>query len=158
MSADRKYPPVETRDRIRKWCDLQERAHADVRKKLAAWGVYGDEAEQIIADLISGDFLNEERFSRAFARGKFRMKRWGWMKIERELRQKGVSAHSLKAAREEYDEEDDGSVLAHLLENKARLISESDPYKRRVKLTRYAAGKGYAFDEIRQALEQMGEE
>ncbi len=158
MGAGRKYPPGETRDRMRKWCDLQERAHSDVRKKLVSWGVYGDEAEQIIAELISEDYLNEERFSRAFARGKFRIKRWGWMKIERELRMKGVSAYSLKAAREEYDEEDDGSVLAELLKKKARLITENDPYKLRAKLTRYAVGKGYGFDEIRKATEQMGEE
>jgi len=158
MAAERKYPPIETLDRIRKWCDMQERAHSDVRRKLSAWGVYGDESENIIAELISGNYLNEERYARAFARGKFRIKHWGWRKIESSLRAKAVSKFSIAAAREEYDEEDHSDVLYTLLLKKRNMLKESDPYKRKAKLMRFAAGKGYDFDATRQALERLGEE
>ncbi|MFN2429852.1 MAG: recombinase RecX, partial [Cryomorphaceae bacterium] len=66
MDYNRKYPPFETRERIMKWCAMQERAHFDADNKLRSWGVPEDEREQIIAELITDNFLNEERHARAF--------------------------------------------------------------------------------------------
>lgn len=155
MSIERKYPPLETLDRIRVWCDMQERAHSDVRKKLRSWGVYGDEIEGIIAELIGGNYLNEERFATAFATGKFRIKKWGWRKIEAGLRQKGVSAYSMKAAKDAYEQEDHNSVLLNLLERKRAALRETDFYALRAKLQRYAAAKGYQSEEVYKALEEL---
>ena len=62
---------------IQKYCALQERCHQEVRFKLIEHSIYGDILEELIADLITNDFLNEERFAKTYARGKFRMKNWG---------------------------------------------------------------------------------
>ncbi len=155
MAEPRKYPPIETLDRLRKWCAVQERAHSDVRRKLYSWGVYGDEVEGIIAELISGNYLNEERYARAFAQGKFRIKKWGWNKIEVALRQKGISDYSMRAARETFEEQDHSDVLFELLLKKRALIRESDPYKLKAKLMRYAVSKGYDFAEARKVLDKL---
>lgn len=155
MAVDRKYPPIETLDRIRVWCDMQERAHSDVRKKLRSWGVYGEEVEGIIAELIGGNYLNEERFATAFATGKFRIKKWGWRKIEAGLRQKGVSAYSMQAAKTAYEQEDHSKVLLNLLERKRATLRETDSYAVRSKLLRYAASKGYSPEEVYKALEDL---
>lgn len=155
MASGRKYPPLETLERIKAWCALQERAHSDVRTKLRSWGVYGDEAEGIVAELIGGNFLNEARFATAFASGKFRIKKWGWRKIEAGLRQKGISAYSMQAARAVYDEEDHEEVLLSLLRRKRETYKEADPYVLRGKLLRYAASKGYGAEEVHKALDDI---
>lgn len=153
--ATRKYPPQETLERMRAWCDLQERAHSEARKKLNAWGVYGEEAENILAELIGGNYLNEERFARAFARGKSRIKAWGWKKIEMALKAKGVSSYSLKAAFEEIDQEEYMAGLINLAEKKERLLSESNPFRRKQKLLKFLVGKGYSYDEAKKAVEEV---
>jgi regulatory protein len=155
MAAKRKYPPLETVERIKSWCDRQERAHSEVRRKLTSWGVYGEETENIIAELISSDFLNEERYARAFARGKSRLKAWGWRKIKSELKARGISDYSLKMAREEIDEDEYQRQLIGLLEKKANSVKASNEFEKRQKIYRYLTGKGYAMDEIRKAWEVL---
>ena len=153
MNPERKYPPFETRDRIKKWCDLQERAHSDVVKKLYTWGVWADEADQIVSELITNNYLNEERFARAFARGRFRIKRWGWKKIERELKQKSVSKYSIALAREEIDPEDYNETLKEVLAKKRPFIKGKSDWERNQKLLRYAVGRGYEYEEVLKLLE-----
>lgn len=153
--AIRKYPPQETLDRMKSWCDLQERAHSDARIKLRGWGVYGDEAENILAELISQNYLNEERFSRAFARGKYRIKAWGWKKIEAALKAKGISDFSLKAAKDEIDPSEYYEGLLNLAAKKERLLNESHPFRRKQKLLRFLVSKGYSYDEAKKAAEEV---
>ncbi len=153
--AIRKYPPQETLDRMKLWCDLQERAHSEARKKLNSWGVYGEEAENILAVLISENYLNEERFARAFARGKSRIKAWGWKKIEMTLKAKGVSSFSLKAAFEEIDQDEYLAGLINLATKKERLMSEPNPFRRKQKLLQFLVGKGYSYDEAKKAVEEV---
>ncbi|HKK39902.1 MAG TPA: regulatory protein RecX [Cryomorphaceae bacterium] len=140
---------------MKAWCDLQERAHSEARKKLNGWGVYGEEAENILAELIGANYLNEERFARAFARGKSRIKAWGWKKIEMALKAKGVSAYSLKAALEEIDQEEYFAGLINLAQKKERLLSEPHPFRRKQKLLRFLVGKGYSYDEAKKAVEEV---
>ena len=155
MAAERKYPPLETLERIKAWCDRQERAHSEVRRKLASWAVYGEETENIIAELISTDYLNEERYARAFARGKSRLKAWGWRKIKNELKAGGVSDFSLKMAREEIDEDEYRQGLYRLLEKKASSVKASNAFEKRQKVYRYLVGKGYEMDDIKEAWEVL---
>jgi regulatory protein len=153
--AHRKYPPEETFERMKAWCDLQERAHSEARKKLSSWGVYGEESENIIAELISLNYLNEERFARAFARGKSRIKSWGWKKIEVELKARGVSEYSIKCAYEEIDREEYLSQLFSLAEKKNRLIREANSFKKNQKLLRFLVSKGYSYEEANLAVKEV---
>ena len=78
-----------------------------MRSKLIELGVYGDALESVIADLISDNFLNEERFAKVYAGGKFRIKHWGRIKIVQELKSKKISEYSIKKAlASEINEED----------------------------------------------------
>ena len=84
--------------RIRHYCAYQERAQQEVRNKLYELGMSKDEVEEILADLIGENFLNEERFAIQFAGGHFRIKGWGKLKISQALNQKKVSAYNIKKA------------------------------------------------------------
>lgn len=156
MAIRRKYPPAETLERMRAWCGIQERAHSEARSKLASWGVFGDEAESLIAELIGSNYLNEERFARAYASGKSRIKGWGWRKIEMNLKKKGVSAFSIRLAREEIDENQYHADLIKLVRKKWPTISGKSEFERSQKMFRFLAGKGFTTEEARKAMEEVG--
>ncbi|MFM1929773.1 MAG: hypothetical protein RL387_1101 [Bacteroidota bacterium] len=88
---------------IRRFCAYQERAQQEVRDKLYEYGMTKDEVEEILSDLISENFLNEERFAFQFAGGHFRIKGWGKVKISHALKQKRVSPYNIKKALQSID-------------------------------------------------------
>jgi regulatory protein len=88
---------------IRRFCAYQERAQQEVRDKLYEYGMTKDEVEEILSDLISENFLNEERFAFQFAGGHFRIKGWGKVKINHALKQKRVSPYNIKKALQSID-------------------------------------------------------
>jgi len=137
---------------IQRYCAFQERCHKEVRYKLIEHAIYGDLLEEIISDLISNNFLDEERFARTFARGKFRMKQWGRNKIKQELKIRDVSAYSIKAAMTEIDGGEYLSVLSNLLAKKERTTTFKNQLDKKKKLTDYALSKGYEYDLIAEMI------
>jgi len=142
-------------EQMRSFCAYQERCHKEVRTRLLEYQVYGDELEQVIAELISENFLNEERFAKSYARGKFRMKKWGKMKITQELKFRYISPYCIKKGMAEIDNEEYFDTLVELLTKKNNILRESDKYKRRKKLTDHATRKGYEYAVIKMALEDV---
>lgn len=129
--------------KICKWCAYQERSQQEVRDKLYSYGLHGDEVENIIARLITGQFLNEERYAIAFAGGKFRQLGWGKVKIRQALKLKKVSEYCIRKALESIDEKDYLARLRDLMYKKQKEVREKDPFKRRYKLFKYAISRGY---------------
>ncbi|MEM6319515.1 MAG: regulatory protein RecX [Bacteroidota bacterium] len=125
------------------YCAYQDRCHQEVRSKLLSLKIYGDDLEEIMAELISENFLNEERFAKSYARGKFRFKKWGKVKITRELKQRRISAYCIKKAMQEIDEEGYEEGLIQLLEKKRGTEKETNEFKLKGRLAKYAIGKGF---------------
>ncbi|HHG83725.1 MAG TPA: hypothetical protein ENJ82_03165 [Bacteroidetes bacterium] len=92
-------------DQIGRYCAYQDRSHAEVRRKLGQLGCPWDEIDDVLVTLIEQGFLNEERFARAYTRGKFRMKGWGRIKIQQGLREKQVGEQLIEMALAEEIEE-----------------------------------------------------
>jgi regulatory protein len=127
----------------REWCAFQERCHQETRSKLYDWGLKGTEADQVLAQLISEGFLNEERFAVAFAGGKFRIKHWGKQKIRIELRKKKISEPCIRKGLAAIEEKDYLSALKSLMEKRKNEIKESDPWRRKGKIANFLISKGY---------------
>src|SRR6476619_3411710 len=89
--------------KLKHYCGYQERSHIEAREKLYSFGLYKQEVEECISRLIEEDYLNEERFAIAYARGKFRMKGWGKNKIIQSLKEKRVSGYCINKALKEID-------------------------------------------------------
>jgi regulatory protein len=134
------------------YCAYQERSQYEVRNKLYEWGLHQKDAEEIISELIGQNFLNEERFSRAYTLGKFRIKGWGKMKIKQGLKLKGVPDKLITKSLNTIDMNDYLAKLKQLLEKKSQTITEKDPFKRRYLLSRYAVAKGFESDIITELL------
>lgn len=128
--------------KLQKYCAYQDRCHQEVRTKILEYKVYGDELEEIISDLISENYLNEERFAQSYARGKFRMKKWGRNKILLELKRRKVSAYCIKKGMKEIDEEEYEKTIIELTKKKWDTLSGHEAIKRK-KVFEYCYRKGY---------------
>ncbi|MEJ0031151.1 MAG: regulatory protein RecX [Bacteroidota bacterium] len=129
--------------KICRYCAYQERSHHEVKQKLFSYGLHSDEVDQILSKLITEGFVNEERFAKTFAGGKFRMQKWGRIKIENELNALGLSRNCIRSGMKEILDDDYRKTLQHLLKKKNELSSESDLFKKRNKLAQYAIGRGF---------------
>lgn len=135
--------PAQAREKIRRYCAFQERSHQEVRNKLYEYGVYRSDIDEMLTDLITEGYLNEERFSKAFAGGKFRMKKWGRIKISHALESKGISPNCIRIGLKEIDETSYVNTLRELLEEKSRQIDKENIFVLRDRISKYAIQKGY---------------
>ena len=111
MAKPEVYTVKQALERISKYCAYQERCQMEVRNKLSEFDLNPDEIEEVISELIQQNFLNEERFSRAFARGKFRINGWGKKKIGLALAQKQVSSACIQLGFQEIPPDKYGEKL-----------------------------------------------
>lgn len=143
-----KYSPAYAKQKIEAYCAYQERSHFEVKEKLYSWGLFSNDVNQIMAHLIEQNFLNEERFAHAYVSGKFNIKHWGRHKIKQGLKLKKVSEANIKLALKQINEEDYYNQLIYLAQKKNDRLKESNPFKRKIKLTAYLLSKGYENDLI----------
>jgi len=128
---------------IRHFCAYQERAQQEVRDKLYELGMTKPEVEEILADLISENFLNEERFANSFAGGHFRIKSWGRLKINHALYQKKVSAYNIKMALKTIDEADYLAKLENLATKKWKSLKGERGLSRMAKTQAFLHQRGF---------------
>lgn len=129
--------------KIQHYCAYQERSHKEVKNKLYDYGLYQSEVEEIVSQLITDGFLNEQRFAKAFAGGKFRMKKWGRLKIKNELEFLGLTKNCIQRGLKEIEASDYTKTLKALIQKKATEIKEENAFKKRDKVARFVIGKGY---------------
>ena len=139
------------------YCAYQERSRQQVRDKMAELGQEPEAIERMLAELEQENFLNEERFARAYAGGKFRQKQWGRHKILQGLKQHRVPEVLQKKALSEIEPEAYWETLLHLLEKKNSTTHEKDPYTKKNKLARYALSKGYEQDLVWEAIKGLSD-
>lgn len=138
------------------WCAYQERCQQEVRDKLYEFGLWPEAVENIITDLISNNFINEERFATAYAGGKFRVKRWGKIKIRMMLKQKRVSDYSIKQALALINDEDYFNAIKKVIEIKLKTLhSEKNAVQKKYKLIKHAQSKGFETDLIVEVLKEL---
>ncbi len=129
--------------KIQHYCAYQERSHREVKNKLFGYGLYASEVDELISKLIEEGFLNEERFAKAFAGGKFRIKKWGRLKIKQELEMLGLTKRCVTIGLKEIDQSDYNKVLKALIKKKSSQTFETNPFKRKNIIARFVISKGY---------------
>lgn len=134
------------------YCAYQERSQQEVRDKLYEWGLWSNEVEETISDLIQTNFLSEERFTQAYVSGKFNIKGWGKNKIKQGLKLKKVPDKMISNALKTIDHDDYLKAILSAAEKKLKTIQEKDAYKRKYKLVSYLLGKGFENDLILEVL------
>jgi len=153
---EKKYFSIEEiKRKLERYCVYQDRCHKEIETKLREFVLIKEAKNQIILHLMEHDFVNEERFSKSFARGKFNIKKWGKQRIVRELKLRDVSPYNIKTALKEIDEEVYIDTVFEITEKRNRLLKESDIYKRKKKLSDFLMRKGYEFDLIYSTVDEV---
>ncbi len=155
MKKNAPLNPDEVLARMRKYCAYQERCHQEVRYKLVDTGMRGEKLEAILGQLIEEGFLDEERFARAFTRGKFRNKQWGFLKIRRELTRREIGSYLQKKALEEIDPDEYRDALENLLRRKKQQITGLPEAEQNLKLFKYAYQRGFEPDLIYELIPRL---
>jgi regulatory protein len=137
------FSTSEIKQKIFRYCAYQERCHLDVRNKLYEWGVPKTVGDEILSELITQGFLNEERFAKAYAGGKFRVKSWGRNKITHALESKGLTPNCIRAGMQEIDEAEYREALQELIQKKSEQIVAENPYVRNERIANYVIQKGF---------------
>jgi regulatory protein len=132
----------------RSYCAFQERCHSEMKDKLYSWNLHKKDVDEIIAQLISEGFLNEERFAIAYAGGKFRIKKWGKEKIRQALKSKFVSDYSINKALNLLEEKDVKETIKEIIAKKSPKIKEPDGWKKKHKIAQYLLSRGFEKDMI----------
>ncbi len=140
--------------KLQSFCGYQERSLSEVTQKLKDLGIYGEALETVIAKLMEDNFLNEERFALAYARGKFRIKSWGKIRIRLELQMRKVPDNLIKKALKEVD--DEGTYFDTLKRLLTYKLRESDGD--RVKAANYALRRGFESEFVFAQLNQLVKE
>lgn len=143
MNFKKTYTVAEAKKRLENYCAYQERCHQEVEKKLNEMNMIEASKEVIIVHLIEHNFLNEERFSKSFATGKFRIKKWGKQRITRELKFRNISDFNVKTALKEISDDDYFNTFNALSNKRLLEIKETDKYKKRKKLADYLLYRGW---------------
>lgn len=145
----------EIKRKLEQYCVYQDRCHKEVEQKMREFNLIPEAKEMILLSLMKNNFLNEERFSKSFARGKFRIKNWGKQRIVRELKFKDISAYNIKTALKEIDENEYLQTIHRITENRNEVIKEPNIYKRKKKLIDYLMRKGFENDLIYKTVNDL---
>ncbi len=147
MTAHKTYTVDEATKRMERYCTYQERCHKEVHQKLYEMRMIPAAVDQIIDHLLRNNFLNETRFAQAFARGKFRTKKWGRNRIVNELKIRQISKFNIKIALKEIPDSEYYKTFEALAEKRMQqLFSEKNLQKKRKKLADYLFYRGWEPD------------
>ena len=138
----------EAKKKLEYFCAYQERSHIEVEKKIYEMRMIPEAKDLIMLHLIQEGFLNEERFAKAYARGKFYNKKWGKRKIINGLKLHKVHDNLINIALREIPPEDYRQSILKLIARKKRDYKEQNAYKLKQKVFQYLLQKGYAFEDF----------
>lgn len=137
---------------MQRYCAYQERCHQEVRHKLLKIKVFGDDLEEIIGDLVQDNFLNEERFARSYARGKFRIKQWGRVRIKNELKRREISDYCIRKAMSEIEDDAYLRTAEELAQRLLRSYEQPITFADRQKAMQRMVRRGYEYGLVKELI------
>ncbi|MEN1785692.1 MAG: regulatory protein RecX [Bacteroidota bacterium] len=143
MTSKKGITVTEATRKLEHYCVYQERCHQEVIQKLKRLGMGTIAIDHIVAHLITHKFLNEERFARSFARGKFHQKKWGRNRIISELKQRNISEFNIRLALQEINPHEYLEVFDALVDKRLIEINNAPLQKRKRKLADYLIYRGW---------------
>lgn len=136
-------------------CSHTEQCSPDIRKKITAAGLSGEEADEIIEKLIAENFIDDERYVRSYVADKFRINKWGKIKIRHYLKMKGLSDGFIQNGLDGIDMEEYRGLLIKTLKEKARTVKNKNRYERMGQIIRFAQNRGFEPELIHRYLNEV---
>ncbi len=137
------YTVEEAKRKMEHFCAYQERYHEEAIQKLKGMRMIPEAVDTIMAHLIAHGFINEERFARSFARGRFRIKQWGKKRIVLELKARGISKYNIDLALSEINPGEYLETFYSLAQKQWDSTPEGNVFKKKKKIADFLLRKGY---------------
>ena len=134
-------------------CAQAEHCQQEMRDKMRRWDLDETVQNRVIARLVKERYIDDERYARAFVKDKIHYNKWGRRKVQQALWQKHIDSDVQQRVLDEIDEKEYLDVLRPLLKQKRKSIKAASDYEQNQKLVRFALGRGFSFDIIRQCLD-----
>lgn len=148
---NKSYTFDEIKQKLVNYCVYQDRCHSEIEQKMRDFLLIPEAKDEIFLYLIKENYLNEERFTRSYIRGKFYIKHWGRNKIRMNLKQKGITEKLISKSMDEIDEDDyikSVNKIYHDYYSRQKGLKE---YQKKSKTIRHLMSKGYEYDVIIEA-------
>lgn len=149
------YTVAEATQKLEHYCSYQERCHEEVVSKLRSMSMIQQAIDAIVVHLIEHNFLNEERFAIAFARGRHRIKHWGRIRITNELRQRNVSQRNITTALGQISREEYSATFHTTADKHWQSLAERDVLKKKKKFCDFLLRKGFESNLVYEKLKDL---
>ena len=143
MQNNKTYNIQEATQKIQHYCAIQDRCQWEVERKLQEYGLDDYVVDSLLVDLILEKYINEQRFSESFCRGKFRIKKWGRIKIKNELKKKNISENCIQIGLKQIESSEYSIVLENLYIKKKDTLKDKNQFTRKGKIVKYLLQKGF---------------
>ena len=154
-SFRKSYTLEQALSKLQKYCTYQDRCHIEVERKLTEMRIIPQAKEHIIMSLIDGDYLNEERFTLAFVKGKFKIKKWGKIRLKAELEKRKISKYLIESALKQISEKDYLFTFEELANRKANSIKANSILLKKKKLADYLIYRGWESNLVYKKVNQL---
>ena len=134
-------------------CANAEHCQYEMLEKMKRWELSEEAQARVMARLIEERYVDDRRYARAFVKDKIRYNKWGRRKVQQGLWMKRIDKEIQDEVLNEIDEKEYLNVLKPLLKQKRKSIKANSDYELNQKLVRFAYGRGFTFDIIRQCLD-----
>ncbi len=134
-------------------CAQAEHCQWEMLEKMRRWEVSEEAQARVMQRLVKEKYVDDERYAEAFVKDKIRYNKWGRRKVDQGLWQKHIDADIRKRVLDEVDDDEYLSVLRPLLKQKRKTTKANSDYELNQKLMRFALGRGFTFDIIRQCID-----
>ncbi len=138
-------------------CSRSEQCSPDIRRKILDAGIDEEKADEMIRMLIDENYLNDERYVKAYASDKFKFNKWGKIKIRHYLRQKGLPDEIIATGLEVIDPEKYKKVLVKTMKDKAKTIKKKNKFEKMGQVIRFAQTRGFEPELIHRYLNHIPE-
>ncbi len=145
-TGEKSYTFDEIKNKMMSYCVYQDRCHQEVEQKMRSFLLIPEAKDEIILYLIKENYLNEERFTRSYIRGKFNIKNWGRNKIKIHLKQKGITEKLISKCMDEIDEREYEKVMKRIWENYYSKQKGLKEYQKNIKTVRYLMSRGFEYE------------
>jgi regulatory protein len=142
------YTFEEIKQKLVNYCVYQDRCHSEVEQKMQDFLLIPEAKDEIFLYLIKENYLNEERFTRSYIRGKFYIKHWGRGKIKMNLKQKGITDKLISKSMDEIDDNDYEKTLYKIYQDYFSKQKGMKDYQKKSKTIRHLMSKGFEYDVI----------
>ena len=140
---------------VKEICSRHEKCIFDIRRKLDLWDIKPENQEKIIVELIKEKYIDEKRYSGFFVSDKFKLNKWGKIKITYALKEKGIKNDDIISGLEKIEENEYKDTLYNLLSSKDKSIKSENFLQKKFKLIRFGQSRGFEANLIYSVIEQL---